>query len=109
MMGFSKSPSLKPTARNIARLGERATPAVISWERLLSFVTSISFLACRRAPSRCRRPKLVQLLGTAADLLDLAGDELPRVLQMRLPRGQLGGSKATLRHCEPAVHSVTVC
>ena len=38
-MGFSKSPSLKPTARNIARLGERATPAVMSWERLLRSVT----------------------------------------------------------------------
>jgi hypothetical protein len=37
---------LKPTARNIARLGERATPAVISWERLLRFVTSMSFLDC---------------------------------------------------------------
>src|SRR6266436_945906 len=46
-MDFSKSPSLKPTARNIARLGERATPAVISWERLLRFVTSMSFLYSR--------------------------------------------------------------
>src|SRR6266481_2612322 len=42
-MGFSKSPSLKPTARNIARLGERATPAVMSCERLLSFITLASF------------------------------------------------------------------
>src|SRR5215471_16878925 len=42
-MGFSKSSSLKPTARNIARLGERATPVVMSWERLLSLVTSVSF------------------------------------------------------------------
>src|SRR5262249_11642515 len=39
-MGFSKSPSSKPTARNIARLGERAMPVVMSWERLLSFATS---------------------------------------------------------------------
>jgi hypothetical protein len=35
-MGFSKSPSLKPTARSIARFGERATPCVI--RRLLRFV-----------------------------------------------------------------------
>src|SRR6185295_16425673 len=34
-MGFSKSLSPKPTARSIARLGERATPAVMSWLRLL--------------------------------------------------------------------------
>ena len=36
------SPSLKPTARNIARLGERATPAVMSCERLLRFATAMS-------------------------------------------------------------------
>src|SRR5260370_39636853 len=47
-MGFSKSPFLKPTARSIARLGERATPAVMSCERLLSFVTSISFRGAYR-------------------------------------------------------------
>jgi hypothetical protein len=35
-MGFLKSPSPNPTARNMARLGERATPAVINWLRLLS-------------------------------------------------------------------------
>ena len=34
-IGFSKSPSPKPTARSIARLGERATPAVIRRLRLL--------------------------------------------------------------------------
>src|SRR5438270_8716456 len=44
MIGFSKSPSWKPTARNIARLGERATPAVMICERRLSFVTSTSLL-----------------------------------------------------------------
>src|SRR5947208_16897945 len=42
MIGFSKSPSWKPTARNMARLGERATPAVMICERRLSFVTSTS-------------------------------------------------------------------
>jgi hypothetical protein len=42
-IGFSKSPSLKPTARNIARLGDRAMPAVMTWERLLRFVISMSF------------------------------------------------------------------
>jgi hypothetical protein len=35
-IGLSKSPSLKPTARSIARLGERAAPAVISLERRLA-------------------------------------------------------------------------
>jgi hypothetical protein len=34
---------LKPTARNIARLGDRAMPAVMTWERLLRFVISMSF------------------------------------------------------------------
>ncbi len=34
-MGFSKSASPKPTARSIARLGERATPWVMSLERRL--------------------------------------------------------------------------
>jgi hypothetical protein len=32
-MGLSKSPSLKPTARSIARLGARATPPVMDLER----------------------------------------------------------------------------
>ena len=35
MMGFSKSLSLNPTARSIARLGERWTPCVTIRERLL--------------------------------------------------------------------------
>src|SRR5258707_6823033 len=35
-MGFSKSPSPKPTARSMARLGERAGPWVIRRERRLS-------------------------------------------------------------------------
>ena len=34
-IGLSKSPSLKPTARSIARLGERATPWVMICERRL--------------------------------------------------------------------------
>ena len=34
-IGFSKSPSPKPTARSIARLGERATPWVMRRERRL--------------------------------------------------------------------------
>src|SRR3954471_10235977 len=36
MIGFSKSRSPKPTARSIARFGERATPCVMRWLRLLS-------------------------------------------------------------------------
>src|ERR1700730_15410650 len=44
MMGFSKSPSLKPTARNIARLGERAAPSVMMCERLLSFRATLEAL-----------------------------------------------------------------
>ena len=34
-IGFSKSPSPKPTARSIARFGERAMPCVMSFERRL--------------------------------------------------------------------------
>jgi hypothetical protein len=34
-IGFSKSPSPKPTARSIARFGERATPWVMSRLRRL--------------------------------------------------------------------------
>ena len=34
-IGLSKSASLKPTARSIARFGERATPWVMSFERRL--------------------------------------------------------------------------
>src|SRR3990170_1335389 len=45
-MGLSKSPSLNPTARSIARLGERATPWVIRRERRLAadFGSAIGFL-----------------------------------------------------------------
>ena len=39
-MGLSKSPSPNPTARSIARLGERATPCVIRRERQLSAMTA---------------------------------------------------------------------
>jgi len=39
-IGFSKSPFPKPTARNIARLGERAIPAVIVRLRALSAMES---------------------------------------------------------------------
>jgi hypothetical protein len=35
-IGLSKSPSPNPTARSMARLGERATPCVISLERRLN-------------------------------------------------------------------------
>src|SRR4029453_6167310 len=35
-IGFSKSPSPKPTARSMARLGERATPWVMRRERRLT-------------------------------------------------------------------------
>jgi prolipoprotein diacylglyceryltransferase len=53
-IGLSKSPSPKPTARSIARLGERATPWVMSWLRrsrgqdwlrITDFVTSLAPLA----------------------------------------------------------------
>ena len=37
-MGFSKSPSPKPTARSMARFGERATPCVIRRERRLALM-----------------------------------------------------------------------
>jgi hypothetical protein len=66
MIGFSKSPSWKPTARNIARLGERATPAVMICERRLSFVTSTSLLIQRpKEPSEIKtvRRRNVEDLG----------------------------------------------
>ena len=37
-IGLSKSWSLKPTARSMARFGERATPPVMRWERQFSFL-----------------------------------------------------------------------
>ena len=46
-IGFSKSPSPKPTARSIARLGERATPCVIRRERRFIVV-----MACFRGEVR---------------------------------------------------------
>ena len=54
-IGLSKSPSPKPTARSIARLGERATPWVMSWERRLAGC-SHGFSSWRRdsAPARGR-------------------------------------------------------
>ena len=41
-IGLSKSPSLKPTARSMARLGERAGPWVMSLERRLVGVVMVS-------------------------------------------------------------------
>ncbi len=41
-MGLSKSPSPKPTARSMARLGERAGPCVMSLERRLLGVVMVS-------------------------------------------------------------------
>ena len=42
-IGFSKSPSPKPTARSIARFGERATPPVMVLERQLPAMSASSF------------------------------------------------------------------
>jgi len=42
-MGLSKSPSPNPTARSIARLGERASPWVMSLERELFAMRVLSF------------------------------------------------------------------
>ena len=47
-IGFSKSSSPKPTARSIARLGERATPWVMSFERRLSRMRPPFFLCAMR-------------------------------------------------------------
>ena len=47
-MGFSKSPSPKPTARSMARLGERAMPCVMSRERRLNDM--VGLVARRAAP-----------------------------------------------------------
>ena len=49
-MGFSKSPSPKPTARSIARLGERATPWVMRRLRLIERHGDVSRLTIMRAP-----------------------------------------------------------
>jgi hypothetical protein len=40
-IGLSKSPSRKPTARSMARLGERATPWVMSLERRLRVMPEV--------------------------------------------------------------------
>jgi hypothetical protein len=40
-IGFSKSASPKPTARSMARLGERATPCVINLERRLDGMNTL--------------------------------------------------------------------
>ena len=42
-IGFSKSPSPKPTARSIARFGERATPWVIRRERRFAGVVAMQW------------------------------------------------------------------
>ena len=47
-IGFSKSPSPKPTARSIARLGERATPWVMSWERRLGAESRVAIVSSYR-------------------------------------------------------------
>ena len=41
MIGLSKSPSLNPTARSIARFGERAMPWVMSLERRLNVIVRL--------------------------------------------------------------------
>ena len=51
--GLVKSASLKPTARSIARLGLRATPAVISFERQFSAIGVVLF-RCRVLHGRVR-------------------------------------------------------
>jgi len=45
-IGLSKSPSLKSTARSMARLGARATPAVINLLRQLSAMFSPRTVDC---------------------------------------------------------------
>ena len=52
-IGLVKSPSPKPTARSIARLGLRATPAVISFERQFSAIGVVLF-RCRVLHGRVR-------------------------------------------------------
>jgi hypothetical protein len=51
-MGFSKSASPKPTARSMARFGERATPWVMSCERRLAAMVSGGREEKRRLCSR---------------------------------------------------------
>src|SRR5688572_32778158 len=52
-IGLSKSPSPKPTARSIARFGERATPWVMRRERRLWVMLRI--VRSRRPPLQCNR------------------------------------------------------
>src|SRR5690349_17232889 len=61
-IGFSKSPSPKPTARSMARFGERATPWVMRRERRFAGVVAIvvppwsrAFCPRGRSPIQCRR------------------------------------------------------
>ena len=62
-IGLSKSRSVKPTARSMARLGERATPWVMSLERQLSAtILSLSGLvwlsgAARQPPGPAISPR----------------------------------------------------
>src|SRR5438105_15276099 len=73
MIGFSKSPSWKPTARNIARLGERATPPVMICERRLSFVTSTSLLIRRpKEPSEIKTLPLEASKSSAQQAANIA-------------------------------------
>ncbi len=63
-MGFSKSPSPKPTARSIARLGERAMPWVMRRERRLSVM--VGGLAAPRRAAACARGAVVQCRDSSA-------------------------------------------
>src|SRR5688572_5849748 len=69
-IGFSKSPSPKPTARSIARFGERATPWVIRRERRFARVVAMQWssfgsaiLAAGARAIQCRRGAPVILCG----------------------------------------------
>ena len=65
-IGLSKSPSPKPTARSIARLGERATPWVMRRERRLRGCHGSSWsglCAAARPAIQCNRDAAVILYG----------------------------------------------
>ena len=91
MIGFSKSPSPKPTARNMARLGERWTPAVMAAERSMEARgTPESNLPIRRKRVQGGRR---QAVGTAGNW----DRSLPSGLLPELGRWLCGGRQLSCR------------
>ena len=82
-IGFSKSPSPKPTARSIARLGERATPAVISLERRFCGRRAMVLPPREAASLRPRRAMLQSNTIASASVILYWVWNLPELRQLR--------------------------